>query len=161
VASLTFAGLVLERHAVGVTVTYPGVTVTTAGGDGAPALAHVVLPTYNCLGVEAPADPVAAGCVRSTTEYADLPTPGLTVLREDDGLRITGTFPTYTRPNGTPPAWTGRAYALTVTVQPLGERPDADAPAGAPVPAAAVVHLGTDRAESIGAAGLSVLRYRR
>ena len=108
-ARLTFGGIVLERRAVGVTATYPQVTVTS---DGEEAVAHVVLPTFNCLTDRAPADPVAAGCVASLTEYADLATPALTVTRDGDGVRIAGRFPTYLRPNGTPPDWTGHVYEL-------------------------------------------------
>ena len=80
---LTFGGIVLERRAVGVTATYPQVTVTS---DGEEAVAHVELPTFNCLTDQAPADPVAAGCVASLTESADLATPELTVTR-DGGRR--------------------------------------------------------------------------
>ena len=118
-ARLAFGGLVVERQAVGTTVAYPMVSVTAAG-DGGTALAHVRLPSWNCLAAEAPEDPEAAGCVRSRTEYADLPSPALTVTRDGEDLRLTGRFPTYTRPIGTAPAYTGRVYALTVTVSPAG-----------------------------------------
>src|SRR4051812_15774238 len=52
-ARLTFGGVVLERHAVGVTVAYPEVQVTT----GARATAEIELVTFNCLLAEAPDDP--------------------------------------------------------------------------------------------------------
>lgn len=117
-AELTFGGVVLEQRAVGITVAYPRVTVHVAR---ARAAAHVRLPTYNCLTDEPPADPVAAGCLRTPAEYADLRTPELSVTRGQDGsLRLSGRFATYTRPNGTPRAATGRAYQVTVTARPRG-----------------------------------------
>ncbi|MGY1762868.1 hypothetical protein ACI79G_14535 [Geodermatophilus sp. SYSU D00779] len=152
VARLTFGGLVVERQAVGTTVAYPMVSVTAAG-DGGTALAHVRLPTWNCLAAEAPEDPEAAGCVRSRTEYADLPSPALTVTRDGEGLRLTGRFPTYTRPIGTAPAYTGRVYDLAVTVSPAGPVRDGTAPAEG------TVFLGTDRAESVDEPGLNVVRH--
>jgi hypothetical protein len=152
VARLTFGGLVVERQAVGTTVGYPGVSVTT-DGDGGTALAHLRLPTWNCLAAEPPADPAAAGCVRSRTEYADLPTPALTVTRDGDDLRLTGRFPTYTRPIGTAPAYTGKVYDLAVTVSPAGHVRDGTATAEG------TVFLGTDRAESVDEPALNVVRY--
>jgi hypothetical protein len=139
---LTFGGIVLERRAVGVTVAYPQVTVAS---DGEEAVAHVVLPTFNCLTDRAPADPVAAGCVASLTEFADLAAPGLTVTRDGDRSLISGRFPTYVRPNGTPPAWTGRGYELTVSVAPRSGDPDEGR-----VPAVGVLELGGDRTRSTG-----------
>ena len=152
VARLTFSGLVVERHAVGTTVAYPSVSVTAAG-DGGTALAHVRLPTWNCLAAEPPEDPAAAGCVRSRTEYADLPSPALTVTRDGEDLRLTGRFPTYTRPIGTAPAYTGRVYDLAVTVSPAGPVREGTAPAEG------TVFLGTDRAGSVAEPGLNVVRY--
>ncbi|MGY1813445.1 hypothetical protein [Blastococcus sp. SYSU D00820] len=149
-ARLAFGGLVLERRAVGVTVTYPGLSVTVAG-DGT-ALAHLRLPTWNCLGTAAPADPVAAGCVPGPTEWADLPSPQLTAERADGGLRLTGRFPTYTDPAGTEPVYTGRVYALTLTVTPAGRARDGWAPA------AGTVFLGTERAEALADPALSAVR---
>jgi hypothetical protein len=136
-ADLAFGGVVLERRVVGVTATYPRLEVVS---DGERSLAHVELPTYNCLADRAPADPVAAGCSRSSTEYADLSGPGLTVVREGGGLRIAGRFPTYLRPNGTAPAWTGRTYELTVTAGPRSG--DADDEWS---PATGTLRLGPDR----------------
>jgi hypothetical protein len=139
---LTFGGIVLERRAVGITATYPQVTLTS---DGEVAVAHVVLPTFNCLTDRAPADPVAGGCLTSRTEYADLPTPALTVTRDGDRVRITGRFPTYLRPNGTPPDWTGHVYELTVGVAPRSGDPDERR-----VPAVGVLELGPDRTRATG-----------
>ncbi|SDO32343.1 hypothetical protein [Geodermatophilus sp. DSM 45219] len=149
-ARLAFGGIVVERQAVGTTVAYPSVSVTADGGT---ALAHLRLPTWNCLTAEAPADPAAAGCVRSRTEYADLPSPALTVTREGRDLRLTGRFPTYTRPIGTAPAYTGRVYDLTVTASPAGPVRDGTAPAEG------TLFLGTDRAVSLDEPGLGVVRY--
>jgi hypothetical protein len=154
-ATLGFGGVVVEEHAVGVTVAYPTVSVTAAG-DPAPdavALAHVRFPTWNCLTDAAPADPEAAGCVRSRTEYADLPSPALSVTREGDDLRLTGRFPTYTRPIGTAPTYTGRVYELTVTVAPAGEV------RGGTAAAEGTLFLGTDRATTVAAPGVNVVRY--
>lgn len=116
-ASLLFSGIVLEPRAVGLTVSYPSVNLTT---DGERSVAHVALPTWNCLTTAPPVDPVAAGCLPTPTEYADLSAPDLTVTGEDGTLRLTGLFPTYTRPNGSAPAYTGRSYRLTVDVEPAG-----------------------------------------
>jgi hypothetical protein len=142
---LSFGGIVLERRAVGVTATYP---VVRASSDGEDAVAHVELPTYNCLTDEAPDDPVAAGCHVSLTEYADLPTPELDVSRDGDRLRLSGAFPTYLRPNGTPPKWTGHVYELTITVEPTSGDPG-----DGPVPATGVLQLGADRTGTTGEDG--------
>jgi hypothetical protein len=136
-ASVTFEGVVLEQRAVGLTVTYPSVSVTT---DGRRSLAHVRFPTFNCLTAEPPADPLAAGCVRSITEYADLPDPQLQVSRRGDRLELVGLFPTYTRPNGTAPGYTGRAYQLTVAISADGPGQDGR------TPAVGVVRIGLDSA---------------
>jgi hypothetical protein len=149
-ARLTFGGVVLEPRAVGVTATYPVVEVST---DGDQARAHVEFPTFNCLTGGAPADPVAAGCTRSQTEYADLTSPDLVVDRHGDGLRITGRFPTEVRPNGSAPVPTGRAYELTITVTP------ADGRSGRGWrPAEGVLELGPGRAATVDEPGVSVLR---
>ncbi len=149
-ARLSLGGLVLERRAVGVTVAYPAVSVTV--GDGGAALAHVRLPVWNCLGTGAPADPAAAGCRTAGTEYAELPAPALTVSREGDALRLAGRFPTYTRPAGTPPAYTGRVYDLSVAVAPDGPLRDGEAPA------AGTLFLGTERAAAVGGPVLNRIR---
>lgn len=117
-AHLTVGGVVLQQRAVGVTVTYPDVTVRT---DARGTAVHLRLPTFNCLADAPPPDPLAAGCVRSLEEFADLTTPQLSVVREATGaLRLSGRFPTYVRPNGSPPESTGRVYALTVIARPGG-----------------------------------------
>jgi hypothetical protein len=134
---LGFEGVVLERRAVGITAAYPSISATAAAVPGGPALAHVRLPVWNCLTDTAPADPVAAGCQRMPTEYAELPTPALSVTENGQGLRISGRFPTYVRPAGSPPAWTGRAYPITVNVAPDGDS------------ATGTLHLGVERAEAV------------
>jgi hypothetical protein len=148
-ARLSFDGVVLERQAVGVTVTYPSVSVTT---HGTLALAHVRLPTFNCLTADAPADPLAAGCVPSVTEYADLPAPALHVSHDGTHLSMQGRFPTYVRPNGTAPHYTGHVYALTVGAR-AGDRLRQGVFA-----ADGVLTLGGQTARSSGRAPLDVLR---
>jgi hypothetical protein len=117
-----FGGVVLEQRAVGITVTYPSVTVTQT--DGTTAVAHVRLPTWNCMTDRPPVDPAAAGCRAAVPEYADLPAPALRVTRLGEGLRLHGRFPTYVRPSGGEPAYTGRVYELAVTLEPGRELPD-------------------------------------
>jgi hypothetical protein len=154
-ATLGFGGIVVERHAVGITVAEPVVSVTATGdpaADDGAALAHVALPTWNCVADAPPADPEAAGCVRSTTEYADLPSPALQVTRDGEQLRLTGRFPSYTRPIATAPAYTGRVYELTVTVSPAGPVRDGGAVAEA------TLFLGTDRTTTT-RDGFNVIRY--
>lgn len=116
-ATVSFGGVVLEPRAVGVTVAYPELRVSS---DGDRTLAHVEFAVWNCLADTPPADPTTADCRRGLTEYADLPSPDLQAARTDDGVRLTGSFPTYTRPNGSPPVATGRSYALAVQVQDRG-----------------------------------------
>jgi hypothetical protein len=149
-ATATFQGLVLEQRAVGLTVTYPGVSVST---DGRRALAHVRLPTFNCLTPEPPADPTQANCVPTLTEYADLTDPDLQVSRDGDRVELVGLFATYTRPNGSPPVYTGRAYQLTAAMAPDGPR-DGDA-----VAAAGVVRIGLDSAPSVPEPGVNRLLF--
>jgi hypothetical protein len=152
-ATLTFAGVVLEPRAVGVTVTYPEVSVRVAGNPTA-ALAHVRFPAFNCLTTGPPADPDAAGCVRALDEYADLAAPALTVARPPGGgLRFSGRFATYTRPNGTPPVPTGRVYELAVDVVPLA------APGAPAVPARGEAILAGGRTATVSGEGVNVLRY--
>lgn len=112
-ADLSWTAVVLEPRAVGVTVAYPELTVS---GDGAQAVAHLDLAVWNCLADTAPADPAAADCRRSVPEYADLGSPQLQVTRTSDGLELAGTFATYTRPNGSAAAYTGRSYPVDVEV---------------------------------------------
>ena len=141
-ARAAFEGLVLERRAVGVTVTYPAISVTATEVPGGPALAHVRLPVWNCLSDAAPTDPVGAGCLRLPTRYAELGTPALTVSSDGNGLRIAGRFPTYLRPAGSPPEWTGQAYPLSATWTPEG----------------ATLHLGAERAAALEDPRLTDLR---
>jgi hypothetical protein len=147
---LAFGGVVLEQRAVGVTATYPTVRVTW---DGRGSRATVELPTFNCLTDEAPADPVAAGCLRAVPEYAELSSPALEVWRAGDGLHISGRFPTTVRPNGSAPVPTGRVYELVVTVTP-GE----GTASGDVLPAEGVLQLGGDRARTT-REGPNELRY--
>jgi hypothetical protein len=136
-ARLTFGGVVLERHAVGVTVAYPRVQVTT---DRDRAVAEAELATFNCLRDEAPEDPVAAGCTRSVPEHAELSAPELRVESDGGGLWFSGRFATVRRPNGSPPVPTGRVYELTVRVVPRDGR------AGeGQEPATGLLELGEDR----------------
>lgn len=151
-ARLAFAPLFLEPRAVGATVAVPAVSVTRRA-DGT-ALAHVRLPTWNCLATDAPPDPAAAGCTPGLVEYADLPSPALRTTVEDGRLRLTGRFPTYTRPAGGPPVYTGRVYELTVTVAAAGR----DAGAGGWTPAEGTLFLGLARAESLADPVLSAVR---
>ncbi|MCV2488599.1 hypothetical protein OF117_04415 [Geodermatophilus sp. YIM 151500] len=153
---MSFGGIVLEERAVGVTVAYPSLGLTATEVPGA-ALAHVRLPLFNCLGDTAPADPVAAGCRRAPTEYAELTAPALAVGRDGAGdLRVEGRFPTYRRPNGSPPQWTGRSYPFRITVTASGAGGGSGADGG-PVPATGTLHLGTARAGSAGPPGADVL----
>ena len=149
-AAATFQGLVLEQRAVGLTVTHPSVSVTT---DGRRSLAHVRLPTWNCLTIEPPADPAQANCVPTQTEYADLAGPALRVSRDGDRVELTGRFATYTRPNGTAPVYTGRTYQLAAAFTPDG--PVADGAA----PATGVVRIGLDIAPAVAEPGVNRLQY--
>jgi hypothetical protein len=136
-ARLTFEGIVLERHAVGVTVAYPRVRVSA---DGDRATAEVELPTFNCLRGDAPEDPVSAGCTRSVTEHAELSTPELEVAADGAGIRLSGRFASVRRPNGSPPVATGRVYELVVRASPRDGR------AGeGEEPATGLLQLGDDR----------------
>jgi hypothetical protein len=141
---------VLEQRAVGVTVTYPSVSVST---DGRRALAHVRLPTFNCLTAEPPTDPVAAGCTGSLTEYADLADPELQVSRDGDRLDLVGLFPTYTRSNGSAPGFTGRAYQLTVALTADGPTRDGAAPV------AGTIRIGLDSAPTTTDRGVNLLQF--
>ena len=149
-ATGTFQGLVLEQRAVGLTVTYPGVSVST---DGRHALAHVRLPTFNCLTPEPPADPTVANCVSTPTEYADLADPDLQVTRDGDRVELVGLFATYTRPNGSAPVYTGRAYRLSAAFTPTGPSVEGAAPA------AGVVRIGVGSAPSVAAPGVTLLQH--
>jgi hypothetical protein len=149
-ARLTFGGVVLEPRVVGVTATYPVIEVST---DGHRSRAQVEFPTFNCLTGEAPADPVAAGCARARTEYAELASPDLVVRRDGERVEITGRFATELRPNGSQPTATGRVYELRITVTPAG-----DAAEDGWRPARGVLALGTGRATTVEQPGVNVLR---
>jgi hypothetical protein len=141
---------VLEQRAVGITATYPALEVSWSRGR---AVAHLRLPTFNCLSGSAPEDPVGAGCVASGTEYADLPSPALTVTGDDGTMRLAGRFPTYVRPNGSPPVWTGRVYEVDVRAAPVdGE------PAEGWVRAEGEIRLGSGAAPTLDDPEVTVLR---
>jgi hypothetical protein len=143
-ARASFGTVLLERRAVGVTVTRPGLSASTDGGR---SLAHLVLPAWNCLSPEPPADPEAAGCARAATEYADLAGPRLDLSRGGDRLELAGRFPTYTRPHRGPPTYTGRSYPVSATLA-------ADGPARhGRVPATGVLTLGPGSTPTTGAPG--------
>jgi hypothetical protein len=114
-ARLRFGTVVLEERAVGVTVSSPEL-ILDADGEG--PVASLELPTWNCLAAEAPEDPAEVGCAPGRTEYAELRSPELEVVRDGDDLRIAGAFATATRPAGSDPEFTGRTYDLVVTVHP-------------------------------------------
>jgi hypothetical protein len=149
-ARLAFGGLVLEQRAVGITATYPVVEATWDRDQG---VAHVRLPTFNCLTTEAPEDPVAAGCAASVVEYADLPMPGLSVTEDDGTVRLSGRFPTYVRPNGSPPEWTGRVYELRVRAAPVDGAPNEGW-----VRAEGEIRLGSGLAATLDSPDVTVLR---
>ena len=88
------AALVLEQRAVGVTATYPARRADVRDGGG---VAHVRLPTFNCLTDRAPEDPVAAGCAATPSRVRrPRPPPSSRVDRDEDGtVRLSGRFPTY------------------------------------------------------------------
>jgi hypothetical protein len=66
---------------------------------------------------------------------------------------VVGLFPTYTRSNGSPPAYTGRAYQLTATISPDG------AVRGGAAAATGVVRIGLDSAASTPVPGVNVLQF--
>jgi hypothetical protein len=138
---MRFAGLVLQQRAVGVQVTYPEVELA-ADGDG--PVARVTLPTWNCMGAEAPDDPEAAGCMPSLTEHAELRPPALEVSDDGDGLRLSGDFPASTRRTGATPEPTGRVYPIEITVT-----ADDEPRSGEWSPASGVFSLDGREAESI------------
>ena len=154
--SVSFGGVVLEQRAVGLTVTYPSLSVTT---DGRRSLAHLRLPTYNCLTAgptaEPPADPAAAGCATSLVEYAELGDPQLQVHRDGDRLDVAGLFPTYLRPTGSSAVWTDRAYQLTASTAPAGPVTEGRAAA------TGVVRIGLGSAQTVADLGVNVVQLPR
>jgi hypothetical protein len=153
-AHLSFEGVVLEPHAVGITAGYPELRLTQ---DGSGPRARLELITWNCLAGEAPDDPAAAGCRRTVPEVAELAGADLEVTGTEEVLRIRGRFPTSTAPNGSSPSPTGRAYDVVVTIE-AGDRAR-----NGWRPAEGALELGGDRARTTGtdvAEGVNVLRYR-
>lgn len=151
-ARLTFGGVVLERYAAGVRAAYPAVSLTVRDRR---ALVHVRFPTANCFATAAPPDAAGAGCVTAPTEYADLPTPALTVRGAGRRLTVQGRFATYVRPDGAPPTYTGRVYDLTITV--VTGRPDRNGD----VAASGTLTLGTDTTATVGDRSVDVAHFGR
>jgi hypothetical protein len=110
---LTAAGIALTRVPVGVVAGFPRVVVAV---DGDHAVVHLELATADCLTPAAPARPEDAGCLPTASEFADLGTPALRVDRSAGRLTLSGRFPTYRRPDGAAPMWTGRSRDVTVTL---------------------------------------------
>jgi hypothetical protein len=150
-ARATFGSVLLAERAVGVTVTSPALSVST---DGEQALAHLRLPTSNCLTRRPPTDPASAGCARGATEFADLAGPALRWSRDGDRLELTGRFPTYTRPAGRPAAYTGRSYRVSASLEADGPARDGRAPA------TGALQLGPARSATTGDPALNVLELR-
>jgi hypothetical protein len=150
-ARATFGTVLLERRAVGVTVTRPGLTVSS---DGKRALAHVLLPTFNCLVPDPPPDPEAAGCARGATEYAELTGPDLRLSRDGARLELAGLAATYTRPPAGPATYTGRSYRLRATLAADGPERDGS------TPARGVLELGAHSAPTTGGPDANVLQLR-
>jgi hypothetical protein len=86
------------------------------------------------------------------TEYADLAGPQLQVGRDGDRIDLVGLFPTYTRPNGSAPAFTGRAYQLTAAIAASGPAANGSAPA------AGVVRIGPDSAPTTTDPGVNLVQ---
>lgn len=122
-ARLAFGGVVLEEHAVGVTVAYPELELTSDDGR---TVARLRLPAANCLAATAPPQPGDPGCREARTEYAELATPDLDVVRDGDELVVSGRFATELHPPGGAAEPTGRSYDVSVTLgAPGGGRSDA------------------------------------
>jgi hypothetical protein len=136
-----------------VTVAHPELELTTEDGR---TVAHLRLPTANCLTAQAPPLPGDPACQEGRTEYAELASPELRVERDGDRLRVSGRFATSLRPAGGAPEPTGTVLELTVTVAPSG-RPAADGWA----PADGELRVGEQRAGTRGGAELSALRLDR
>lgn len=125
-ARLSFGGVVLEEHAVGVTAAYPELELTSDAGR---TVARLRLPAANCLAASAPPQAADPGCRGARTEYAELSAPDLRVVRDGDGLTLSGRFATELRPPGADAQPTGRSYDVVVTVVPTGEQRDGWSPA--------------------------------
>jgi hypothetical protein len=151
-ARLAAAGLPLAQAPAGVTAGFPRISLTTSGDR---AVAHLELPTANCLTPSAPDRPEDGGCQPTATEFADLATPSLQVTRGGGRLTVSGRFPTYLRPAGAPPGWTGRSLDVTVTI-------DLPAPSGAAsTPGSGSVGVDAATAPTLPDPGLTTVSYGR
>lgn len=131
---LTFEGVVLEEHAVGITAAHPELLLTVEDGR---AVGRLELPTLNCLATSAPPAPADPTCRPGRTEYADLSSPDLRVVRDGDELTVSGRVATSRRLPGGTVEETGRSYEMTVTVD--------VADVGTPGPAPARLEWGDQR----------------
>ncbi|MGY1754945.1 hypothetical protein [Blastococcus sp. SYSU D01042] len=119
-ARLSFAGVVLEEHAVGLTAAHPELELALSGDRGEVRLR---LPAVNCLAAAAPPAPGDPACRAARTEYAELSSPDLRVARDGDDVTVSGRFATRLRPPGGGEEPTGRSYDVAVTLtggQPAG-----------------------------------------
>ncbi len=116
-ARLVFGGVVLEEHAVGVTVAYPELELTSDDGRTG---ARPRLPAANCLAAAAPPAPGGPACREARTEYAELATPDLTVVRDGEELTVSGRFATELHPPGRAAEPTGRSYDLAIRLDDRG-----------------------------------------
>lgn len=151
-ARAAFGTVLLERRPAGVTVTRPGLSVSSQGQQ---TDAHVLLPTYNCMLPEPPADPETAGCAPAATEYADLSGSALQLTRDGDRLEVAGVFATYTHPLAGPPRYTGRSYRLSAVL--TADGPELDGVA----PATGRLRLGEASTTTTDEPGANVLELRR
>ncbi|MCU1618899.1 MAG: rane protein of unknown function, partial [Modestobacter sp.] len=78
--------------------------------------------------------------------------PALQVSRDGGRLDVLGLFPTYTRSNGSAPAYTGRAYQLTAAITADGPERKGRAPA------AGVLRIGLDSAPTTADRGVNLLQ---
>ena len=123
-ARLSFAGVVLEEHAVGVTAAHPELELELDGGRGE---LHLRLPAVNCLAATAPRDAADPACRAARTEYADLTSPDLRVVRDGDDVTVSGRIATSLRPPGGGEEPTGRSYDVALTLPADGGRAPAEA----------------------------------
>lgn len=118
---LAFGGVVLEEHAVGLTVAHPELELTS---DGEGTVARLRLPAANCLAAAAPPDPGDPACRETRTEFAELSTPDLEVTRDGDELTVSGRFATEFRPAGGGVEPTGRSYDVVIGLGDRGADPE-------------------------------------